>query len=56
MGQLTTAVFQFFKVLENSGIARGPFARYQVNLDSLTPTELNVGDAAVDGEAEGLEN
>ena len=54
MGQLTGSAFQVYNPNDASSIQAGPFALYQVPVDVLNATQLNVGFAEVDKKADGF--
>jgi autotransporter-associated beta strand protein len=55
MTQLTTSNFLPYNSTTAGSIAAGPLALYAVSLDSILPTQLNVGDAEVGKKAAGFD-
>jgi autotransporter-associated beta strand protein len=50
----TNGTYQLYSTLNYTTLSAGPSAIYQVNVDSLFPTQLNVGFTEVDIKAEGF--
>lgn len=55
MGQLPASAFQTYDPADADTVEAGPFALYQVTVDDLSATQLNVGFTEVDKKADGFD-